>query len=114
MTAAFERISLDMEEAARTLGAKPFGVFRSIMLPLTKYSILSGAIMVFTRSISETGATLAVVSTLQTAPVVIVNWVKQVVPATPSEIGLGCGILILLSLAILLLLRLVTKGKRGY
>jgi thiamine transport system permease protein len=114
MTAAFERISLDMEEAARTLGAKPFGVFRSIMLPLTKYSILSGAIMVFTRSISETGATLAVVSTLQTAPVVIVNWVKQVVPATPSEIGLGCCILILLSLAILLLLRLVTREKRSY
>jgi ABC-type sulfate transport system permease component len=114
MTAAFERISLDMEEAARTLGAKPFEVFRSIMLPLTKYSILSGAIMVFTRSISETGATLAVVTKLQTAPVVIVNWVKQVVPATPSEIGLGCGILILLSLAILLLLRLLTKGKGRY
>jgi len=114
MTAAFERISLDMEEAARTLGAKPFGVFKSIMLPLTKYSILSGAIMVFTRSISETGATLAVVSTLQTAPVVIVNWVKQVVPATPSEIGLACGILILLSLAILLLLRFLTKGKGRY
>jgi thiamine transport system permease protein len=114
MTAAFERISLDMEEAARTLGAKPFGVFRTIMLPLTKYSILSGAIMVFTRSISETGATLAVVTTLQTAPVVIVNWVKQVVTATPSEIGLGCGILILLSLAILLLLRLLTRGKGRY
>jgi thiamine transport system permease protein len=114
MTAAFERISLDMEEAARTLGAKPFGVFKTIMLPLTKYSILSGAIMVFTRSISETGATLAVVTSLETAPVVIVNWVKQVVPATPSEIGLGCGILILLSLAILLMLRLVTKGKRSY
>ena len=114
MTAAFERISIDMEEAARTLGAKPFGVFRTIMLPLTKYSILSGAIMVFTRSISETGATLAVVTTLQTAPVVIVNWVKQVVPATPSEIGLGCGVLILLSLAILLLLRFVTRGKRIY
>jgi thiamine transport system permease protein len=114
MTAAFERISLDMEEAARTLGAKPFSVFKTIMFPLTKYSILSGAIMVFTRSISETGATLAVVTSLETAPVVIVNWVKQVVPATSSEIGLGCGILILLSLAILLLLRIVTKGKRSY
>ena len=112
MTAAFERISLDMEEAARTLGAKPFEVFRSIMLPLTKYSILSGAIMVFTRSISETGATLAVVTNLQTAPVVIVNWVK--LQLSPSIIGLGCGILILLSLAILLLLRLFTKGKGRY
>jgi ABC-type sulfate transport system permease component len=117
MSAAFERISLDMEEAARTLGAKPFGVFRTIILPLTKYSILSGAIMVFTRSVSETGATAAVLnvgSSLQTAPVVIVNWVKQVVPATSLEIGLGCGFLILFSFIILLLLRLVTRGKGRY
>ena len=117
MSAAFERISVDMEEAARTLGAKPFSVFKTIILPLAKYSILSGAIMVFTRSVSETGATVAVLSaqtTLQTAPVVIVNWVKQVVPATPSEIGLGCGILILFSFLILLLLRLVTRGKERY
>ena len=48
MSAAMERINVDMEEAARTLGAKPFTVFRSIVLPLTKYSILSGAIIVFT------------------------------------------------------------------
>jgi ABC-type spermidine/putrescine transport system permease subunit II len=114
MSAAFERINPDLEEAARTLGAKPFGAFRTIMLPLTKYSILSGAIMVFTRSVSETGATVAVVTNLQTAPVVIVNWVKQVVPASPSAIGLGCGILIALSFAILLLLRLITRGKARY
>jgi thiamine transport system permease protein len=117
MSAAFERVSLDMEEAARTLGAKPFSVFTTIMLPLAKYSILSGAIMVFTRSVSETGATVAVLnvgSNLQTAPVVIVNWVKGVVPATSLEIGLGCGFLILFSFIILLLLRLVTRGKGRY
>ena len=113
MSAAVERISLDMEEASRTLGAKPLGVFRTIILPLTKYSILSGAIMVFTRSISETGATVAV-TTLQTAPVVIVNWVKQKVLATPLEIGLGCGYLILFSFVILLALRLVVRGKGRY
>jgi thiamine transport system permease protein len=114
MSAAVERISLDLEEASRTLGAKPLGVFRTIILPLTKYSILSGAIMVFTRSISETGATLAVVTSLQTAPVVLVNWVKQKVPATPLEIGLGCGFLILLSFIILLALRLIVRGKGRY
>lgn len=113
MSAAVERINLDMEEASRTLGAKPLGVFRTIILPLTKYSILSGAIMVFTRSISETGATVAV-TTLQTAPVVIVNWVKQKVPTTPLEIGLGCGYLILFSFIILLALRLVVRGKGRY
>ncbi len=118
MSAAVERISLDLEEAARTLGAKPLGVFRTIILPLTKYSILSGAIMVFTRSVSETGATLAVVTTLRTAPVVLVNWVKPKVPtmppATPLEIGLGCGFLILFSFIILLALRLIVRGKGRY
>ena len=114
MSAAFERISIDMEEAARTLGAKPFSVFSTIVLPLTKYSILSGAIMVFTRSVSETGATVAVVSSLKTAPVVIVEWVRGTVPASTLEIGLGAGILVLLSFVILFLLRLVTRGKGRY
>jgi len=114
MSAAIERISLDLEEASRTLGAKPLGVFRTIILPLTKYSILSGAIMVFTRSVSETGATLAVATNLQTAPVVLVNWVKQKVAATPLEIGLGCGFLILFSFIMLLALRLIVRGRGRY
>ena len=111
MSAAFERISIDMEEAARTLGAKPFSVFSTIILPLSKYSILSGAIMVFTRSVSETGATVAVVTNLKTAPVVIVDWVRGNIAATSLEIGLGAGILVLLSFIVLFLLRIVTKGK---
>ena len=117
MSAAFERVSVDMEEAARTLGAKPFSVFMTIVLPLTKYSILSGAIMVFTRSVSETGATVAVLSAnspFRTAPVVLVDWVRQVVPASQLEIGLGAGLLVLLSFVILFALRLVTRRKGRY
>jgi thiamine transport system permease protein len=114
ISAALERINPDMEDAAKTLGAKPFTVFKTIVLPLTKYSMLSGAIMVFARSVSETGATLAVSSKIPTAPVVLVNWVKGVVPATPMEIGLGAGILILLSFIILLSLRFVTREKGKY
>jgi thiamine transport system permease protein len=122
MSAAMERINIDMEEAARTLGAKPFTVFKSIVLPLTKYSILSGAIIVFTRSVSETGATLAVISPgspLQTAPVLIVNWVNSIrgmaasIPGVNTlTVGLASGLLILFSFIILLVLRLLTKkGK---
>jgi len=114
MSAAVERINVDLEEASRTLGAKPLGVFRTIIFPLTKYSLLSGAIMVFTRSISETGATLAVATTLRTAPVILVDWVKQKVPVTSLEIGLGCGLLILFSFIILLVLRLAVKEKGKY
>jgi thiamine transport system permease protein len=118
MSAAVERISVDLEEASRTLGAKPLGVFRTIILPLTRYSILSGAVMVFTRSVSETGATAAVVTTLRTAPLVLVDWVprlgKQKIAATPLEIGLGCGFLILFSFIILLTLRLIVRGRGRY
>lgn len=118
MSAAVERISMDLEEASKTLGAKPLGVFRTIILPLTKYSILSGAVMVFTRSVSETGAT-KVVTSLRTAPVVIVDWVNRlraqtILAPTPLEIGLGCGFLILFSFMILLTLRFIVKGKGRY
>jgi len=113
MTAAIERVNIDYEEAARTLGGRPFTVFRTIILPLTKYSLIAGAVMVFTRSVSETGATLAVTE-LKTAPVLLVNWVKGTVPATSMEIGLGCGILVVFSFIILLVLRLFAREKGRY
>lgn len=123
MSAAVERIGIELEEASRTLGAKPFGVFRTIIFPLTKYSLLSGAILMFTRSLSETGATNAVISStsaFKTAPVVLVSWLTAWMNQpdnkvfTLSEIALGSGILILLSFAVLLVLRLVVKGKGRY
>jgi thiamine transport system permease protein len=89
-------------------------VFTTIVFPLAKYSILSGAIMAFTRSLGETGATVAVTTDLKTVPVVIVEWVRGIVPATPLEIGLSVGILLLLSFIVLFLLRMVTKGKGRY
>jgi len=114
MTAAIERIDMDLEEASRILGARPFAVFRTVILPLTKYSMLSGAIMMFTRSVDETGATLAVYKTLKTAPVLLVDWVASKPPATPMsplEISLGAGFLVIFSLAILLILRFITRGR---
>ncbi|MEM3770058.1 MAG: ABC transporter permease subunit [Candidatus Bathyarchaeia archaeon] len=117
MSAAIERISIELEEASKTLGAKSLGVFRTIIFPLTKYSMFSGAIMVFTRSVSETGATLAVTQ-LKTAPVVLVNWVREWMTSGSAvkflEIGLGCGFLILISFIILLTLRLIVRGKGRY
>ncbi|MFW9929548.1 MAG: ABC transporter permease, partial [Candidatus Thorarchaeota archaeon] len=71
-----EEFNVAIEETARTLGARPLQVFTKITLPSIKGSILAGAVMGFTRSIGETGATLAV-SGLQTAPVYIVNQIKQ-------------------------------------
>ncbi len=120
MSAAMERITVDMEEAAKTLGAKPFAVFRTIVWPITKYSILSGAIIVFTRSVSETGATLAVASKLQTAPVLIVSWVNSVRgSASPIAgvneltVGLACGLLILVQLHYSAGLKALNKKRKS-
>jgi len=119
MSAAVERVNMDFEHAARILGAKPFTVFKTIILPLTKYSLFSGAVIMFTRSVDETGATLAVTS-LKTAPVLLVNWVKTFLSqSTPNtitslDIGLGCSFMIIFSFIVLLALRLMVRGKRRY
>ena len=116
MAAAIQRINKEYEEAARTLGARPFTVFRTIIFPLTKYSMFAGAIMVFTRSVSETGATVAVVEKLTTAPVLLVKWIPKngappELPATALDRALGCGFLIAFSFVILLIMRLLVKGE---
>jgi len=111
MVAAIERVTVDLEEASRTLGGRPFTVFRTIILPLTKYSLFAGTIMMFARSVDETGATLAVVKTAKTVPVLLVDWVLQRVPASPMDIALGAGVLVLLSFVILFVLRLVVRGR---
>jgi thiamine transport system permease protein len=111
MAAAIESVTPEMEEVASTLGAKPFTIFRRITLPLTKYSVFSGAVLVFSRCIGETGAAKAVASTLKTIPVLLVDWIVKGY-ASPSESALGIGFLILASFAVLLLLRIFIRGKR--
>jgi thiamine transport system permease protein len=112
VSAAIQGISEEMEETARTLGASPFSVFRRITLPLVKYSFFSGAIMVFTRSVDETGATVAVVKQLKTAPVLLVSWVQNPKLYSQSTTALGIGFLVLTSFIILLALRLALWRRR--
>jgi len=109
MIAAIESIPSDVEDVARTLGAKPLTVFRRLTAPLSKYALLAGAIMAFARSVDETGATLAVAKKLTTAPVLMVEWVRGTVPASSSAIGLGLGILVVTSFASLLVLTIATR-----
>ncbi len=112
MAAAVEGVPEEMEETARTLGSRPLNVFRRIVLPLTKYSLFSGAILTFTRSVDETGAASAVSRQLKTAPVLLVSWVKGAVPASSSDIALGITFLVLTSFASLLALRFIVYRRR--
>jgi thiamine transport system permease protein len=108
MAAAVQGIAPELEETARSLGGYPLRVFRKITFPLTKYSLLSGAILVFTRSVDETGATSAVSKALKTAPVLLVDWVRGNVAVTGGERALGIGFLVITSFLALVVLRLIT------
>lgn len=105
---AVEGIDPAYEETARTLGAKPLQSFRRVLLPMIKGSILAGAIMAFTRSLGETGATLAVVANANTAPVFIVNLVND---QSYYLAAMACIILIIISYVFMLLLRRFTREE---
>lgn len=68
---------ISLEEAARVLGASPLRAFTTVTLPVIKPGVISGAILAFTRSLGETGATLVVMGPVQTVPVLIVDLVEQ-------------------------------------
>ncbi len=113
VAAALESIPEEMEDTARTLGSRPLNLFRRLVLPISKYSIFSGAILTFTRSVNETGAASAVARELKTTPVLLVSWVRQTVQAGPSDIALGIALLLLTSFAALLALRLIVYRRSG-
>jgi thiamine transport system permease protein len=99
-------MDLNLEKAGRTLGAPPFTIFRMISLPLVKEALLAGIILAFTRSLGETGATLIVSGVYQTAPVVIVSWMKGLKIPTTAFLAF---ILIAISLILLASVRLFAR-----
>ncbi|MFX1317230.1 MAG: ABC transporter permease [Promethearchaeota archaeon] len=97
-----------VEEAARTLGASNLTVFRRITLPNIKQGIIAGCIMVFTRSLGETGATIVVMGNIRTVPVLIVDWVES--NAYASAI-FASVVVIIISAILIFALRAVTKMR---
>ena len=106
--AEIAQLDLTLEEAAVTLSAKPFTIFRTVSLPLFKNGIIVGSILSFTRSISETGATMIVAGTFVTAPVLIVG--LKNLGAIPQAAGASI-ILIVTSVALLFVTKLFLGKK---
>lgn len=53
-----------LEDAARTLGAGPIAVFRTVTLPLIRPGLLAGAVLGFAKAMGEFGATITFVSNI--------------------------------------------------
>ena len=61
---AFRLIDVRLEHAAATLGASPWNAFRTVALPLALPGVLAGAVLCFSRSLGEFGATMAFVGNI--------------------------------------------------
>jgi molybdate transport system permease protein len=94
------------EEAARTLGAGPWTVFRRVTLPLIGPSLAAGAVLAWSRALGEFGATITFAGnfpgTTQTAPLAI--YIDLESGRLPSAVILSL-ILVAVSLAVLVALR---------
>jgi len=106
--AAYEGAGIQMyEESARTLGATAYNAIEAVSLPLIKGGIFTGFILSFTRSLGETGATFIVMGRDVTIPVLVVNMVEAL--AIPAALFTSTY-LIVLSLVMLAIVRIFTKG----
>lgn len=103
-----ESSNVGVEEAARTLGASNMTVFRKITAPNIKQGIIAGCIMVFTRSMGETGATIVVMGNIRTIPVLIVDWVEASAWAAPVFASV-----LIIAFSVFLLFALRTVSTRG-
>jgi molybdate transport system permease protein len=56
--AGFESVDTGLEDAARTLGARPSWVFFTVTVPLARPALLSGVVLAWARALSEFGATM--------------------------------------------------------
>ncbi|MFW9873935.1 MAG: ABC transporter permease [Candidatus Thorarchaeota archaeon] len=110
MKIVLEKTSTLYEEAAQTLGASGFTVFRTITLPLMKEGLIAGAVLAFTRSLGETGATIILSGLVETAPIMIVGFRRQL--ELPSA-SLLAGILIAISLLLLFSIKFLAR-KTGF
>ena len=61
---AFEAVDPRLEEAAATLGASPWRVWRTVTLPLAAPGVLAGATLGFAKAFGEFGATITFVASI--------------------------------------------------
>lgn len=107
LTGAIEEVDPSYEEVAMTLGAKPFQAFRKILLPIVKSSVIAGGILAFTRSLGETGATVAISSSVSTVPIYITQLVQDHMYADAAMCSI---VLIVICFILMMVVRALTHG----
>ena len=102
---ALRGLDVRLEDAARTLGARPWVVFRRVTLPLLRPSLAAGAVLCWARALGEFGATITFAGNFpgrtQTLPLAVYAALES-----KPEAGILLSLVLLaISLAVLIGLR---------
>jgi len=100
--AALEQVAPALLQAARTLGASEWRVFREIALPLAWPGVLAGTILSFARALGEFGATLMIAGNIPGKTETIPIAIYFAVEADETQRALAwCAVDVVISLALL-------------
>jgi molybdate ABC transporter permease protein len=112
---ALEQVNPTLLQAARTLGASEWVVFRRVQLPLAGPGVLAGTVLAFARAMGEFGATLMLAGNIpgrtQTMPIAIFS------AAEGGDMGgamIWVALIVALSLAIIRLLHYERKMRPAH
>ncbi len=109
---AFEQVNPTLLQAARTLGASEWVVFRRVLLPLAGPGVIAGTVLAFARAMGEFGATLMLAGNIpgrtQTMPIAIFSSVEA---GDMHTAILWVCLIVIFSLAIIRLLNVQKKTR---
>ena len=108
-----EDLSIEVEEAALSLGARPWQVFARVILPTILPSLLTGFALAFARGVGEYGSVIFIAGNMpfrsEIALLLIVTHLEQYDYAAATAIA---TVMLIASFAILLLINLVQAWSR--
>jgi sulfate/thiosulfate transport system permease protein len=105
----------DMEEAAASLGASPFTVFRRIVLPNLRPALFAGAALAFARAIGEYGSLILLTGNTpyktEVSSVFIFSQIESGNQVTAAALSVE---LLVIALAVLLAMNLGLRWSRRH
>jgi len=109
---ALEQVNPTLLQAARTLGASEWAVFRRVQLPLAGPGVLAGTVLAFARAMGEFGATLMLAGNIpgrtQTMPIAIFSAAES---GDMRAAAIWVVLIVAISLAIIRLLNYERKMR---
>lgn len=108
-----EDLNVEVEEAALSLGARPWQIFARIILPAIMPALLTGFALAFARGVGEYGSVIFIAGNMpfksEIAPLLIITELEQYDYAAATAIA---TVMLIASFALLLLINVIQAWNR--